>query len=58
MSMTETTGLDRDAEGFLTDAAQWNEDVAATIAREAGIELTPPPLAGREVHADDLPGDR
>jgi dissimilatory sulfite reductase related protein len=41
MSMTETTGLDRDAEGFLTHVEQWNEDIAATIAREAGIELTP-----------------
>ena len=41
MSVTETTGLDRDAEGFLTHAEQWNEDVAATIAGEAGIELTP-----------------
>ena len=31
-----------DAEGFLTDPQQWNEDVAAAIAEEAGIaELTP-----------------
>jgi tRNA 2-thiouridine synthesizing protein E len=30
-----------DAEGFLTDPASWNEEVAAQIAREAGIpELT------------------
>jgi TusE/DsrC/DsvC family sulfur relay protein len=42
MTITEMTGLDRDAEGFLTDPQQWNEEVAATIAREAGIaELTP-----------------
>lgn len=42
MTTTEITGLDRDAEGFLTDPQQWNEEVAAAIAREAGIgELTP-----------------
>ena len=28
-----------DAEGFLTDPAQWDEAVAAAIAREAGIDL-------------------
>jgi len=42
MTITEITGLDRDAEGFLTDPQQWNEEIAATIAGEAGIaELTP-----------------
>jgi tRNA 2-thiouridine synthesizing protein E len=31
-----------DAEGFLLDASQWDEQLAATIARENGIpELTP-----------------
>jgi tRNA 2-thiouridine synthesizing protein E len=35
------TSLDRDAEGFLTDPAQWNEEVAEEIALESGIpELT------------------
>ena len=35
------TSVDVDAEGFLTDAAQWNEQIAAEIARENGIaELT------------------
>ena len=29
--------VDVDAEGFLTDPAQWNEQVAAEIAAEAGI---------------------
>ena len=33
--------VDVDAEGFLTDAAQWNEQIAAEIARDNGIaELT------------------
>jgi tRNA 2-thiouridine synthesizing protein E len=42
MTTLEMTGIDRDPEGFLTDPGQWNEDVAATIAAEAGIaELTP-----------------
>jgi TusE/DsrC/DsvC family sulfur relay protein len=41
MTTIEMTGIDRDPEGFLTDPAQWNEDVAETIANEAGIaELT------------------
>ena len=35
------TSVDVDAEGFLTDAAQWNEQIAAEIARDNGIaELT------------------
>jgi dissimilatory sulfite reductase related protein len=42
MTTLELTAVDRDAEGFLTDPGQWNEDIAAEIAREAGIdELTP-----------------
>jgi TusE/DsrC/DsvC family sulfur relay protein len=33
--------LDVDAEGFLTDPAQWTEEIAEQIARENGItELT------------------
>jgi tRNA 2-thiouridine synthesizing protein E len=33
--------VDVDAEGFLTDPAQWNETIAEEIARESGIpELT------------------
>ncbi len=36
------TSVDVDAEGFLTDPAQWNEQIAEEIAREHGIaELTP-----------------
>ena len=34
--------VDVDAEGFLTDPQQWNEEIAEAIARDAGIdELTP-----------------
>ena len=33
--------IDLDPEGFLTDPEQWNEEIAAAIARENGIaELT------------------
>ena len=28
-------------EWYLTDASQWNKDIATEIAREEGIELTP-----------------
>ena len=36
------TSVDLDAEGFLTDAQQWNDGVAEQLARESGIdELTP-----------------
>jgi tRNA 2-thiouridine synthesizing protein E len=42
MTTIELAGVERDAEGYLTDPAQWNEDIAAEIARESGIaELTP-----------------
>ena len=36
------TSVDLDAEGFLTSPEQWNEEIAAAIARDNGIdELTP-----------------
>ena len=45
MTTTETLAgstVEVDADGFLTDPAQWNEEIAAAIARENGIaELTP-----------------
>jgi TusE/DsrC/DsvC family sulfur relay protein len=31
--------VDVDAEGFLTDASQWNEEIAAEIAREHGVPV-------------------
>ncbi len=32
--------VDVDAEGFMTDASQWTEDIAKALAKEEGIELT------------------
>ncbi len=39
MSELETAGepVTRDAEGFLLDCHQWNEELASAIARENGI---------------------
>ena len=38
---TLETGVDRDAEGFLTDPGQWSEALAEQIAQENGVpELT------------------
>ncbi len=42
MTTIELTGVERNAEGFLVDPQQWNEEIAVEIAQEAGIpELTP-----------------
>jgi dissimilatory sulfite reductase related protein len=42
MTMIADRSVDVDTEGFLTDPAQWNEEIAEEIARENGIpELTP-----------------
>lgn len=35
----ETTSVAVDAEGFLLDATQWTPELAAAIARDAGIEV-------------------
>lgn len=36
------TALDTDAEGFLQNPAQWNEEIALELAHQAGIpDLTP-----------------
>jgi tRNA 2-thiouridine synthesizing protein E len=41
MTLIADAPVDVDAEGFLTDAQQWNEQLAEAIARENGIpELT------------------
>lgn len=36
-TMIAETGVDVDAEGFLTDPEQWSEQLAEQIARENGI---------------------
>ena len=39
--MTTLTEVERNSEGFLTDPAQWSEELAVEMARENGIpELT------------------
>ena len=36
------TAVERDAEGFLVDPAQWTREIGVELARESGIpELTP-----------------
>ena len=41
MTLIADAPVDIDAEGFLTDPAQWNESIAGAIAAENGIpELT------------------
>jgi TusE/DsrC/DsvC family sulfur relay protein len=40
-TMIADTSVDVDADGFLTDPQQWNEQIAEQIARENGVpELT------------------
>lgn len=39
--MVDGASLETTAEGFLQDAAQWNERVAEALARCNGIALTP-----------------
>jgi tRNA 2-thiouridine synthesizing protein E len=42
IEMAPGTAVERDAEGFLIDPKQWNEEIAVAIAAENGIaELTP-----------------
>jgi TusE/DsrC/DsvC family sulfur relay protein len=40
MTLIADSPVDLDAEGFLTDPAQWNEEIARALATENGIELT------------------
>ena len=40
MTLIAEAPVDVDAEGFLTDAGQWNERIAEAIAAANGIELT------------------
>jgi tRNA 2-thiouridine synthesizing protein E len=43
MNRQQVAGLtiDVDHEGYMTNHTQWNRDVAAALARQEGIELTP-----------------
>ena len=40
MKTYEGVNVDVTKEGYLTDASQWNKDIAVGIAKEEGIELT------------------
>ena len=44
------TAVDVDAEGFMTDAAQWTREIAVEIARENGID----PLTDRHWEVIDF----
>jgi dissimilatory sulfite reductase related protein len=39
MTLIADAPVDVDAEGFLTDAAQWNEQIARAIAAENGVPV-------------------
>ena len=43
MNQKQVTGstIDVDEEGYMTNHGQWNREVAAALAKEEGIELTP-----------------
>ena len=58
MTLIADAPVDVDAEGFLTDPEQWNEQIAEAIARrERHPRADRPALAGRPVHARALPRD-
>ena len=42
MGTIEVAGksIEVDEEGYLTDINQWNEDIAETLAKEEGIDMT------------------
>ena len=40
VTMLDDREIQVDAEGFLTDYRQWDEDLARTLAAQIGIELT------------------
>jgi TusE/DsrC/DsvC family sulfur relay protein len=39
MTNPDTTGVPRDAEGYLIDPQDWNKTIACALATEEGIEL-------------------
>ena len=59
MTLIADAPVDVDAEGFLTDPEQWNEQIAAgDRRRERHPRADRPPLARRPLHARALPRDR
>ena len=53
------TPVERDAEGFFVHPEQWTEDDGGRDrARERHRQPHRPPLAGHQLHAPDLSGDR
>ena len=58
MTLIADAPVDVDAEGFLTDPEQWNEQIAEAIAQENGIpELTDRHWLVVTLHARALPRD-
>ena len=59
MTLIADAPVDVDAEGFLTNPEQWNEQIAAgDRRRERHPRADRPALAGRALHARALPRDR
>ena len=59
MTLIADAPVDVDAEGFLTDPEQWNEQIAEAIAADNGIpELTDRHWLVVALHARPLPRDR
>ncbi|HEY7176052.1 MAG TPA: TusE/DsrC/DsvC family sulfur relay protein [Micromonosporaceae bacterium] len=53
-----TTAVHVDAEGFLTDYYEWNEDLARRLAARIGIELTDAHMAAIRFLREDYQSQR